>query len=111
MNIPDQIKIVERELALRRSCYPQWVKKGTMKQETSRHELAGMEAVLETLKACQYYEAIKPGSVRIELRGETLASKRYAVVKLIPDVNNDTLLISSTRDAALEFWRFYGRSG
>jgi hypothetical protein len=53
MKIPlaEQIKCVERELALRRSAYPKWVAIQRMTQTTADRELAAMAAVLETLKA------------------------------------------------------------
>lgn len=109
MNIKDQIKAVEREIALRARCYPGWVAKGTMKQEQSDHELAAMRAVLATLKDSQYIETIPVGGVRVEIRGLTTDGKRHAVVRVVPGCNNDTLLISAMRDAALEFWKFFSK--
>lgn len=109
MKIADQIKSVEREIALRMSAYRKFVEKGTMKQETSDHELAAMRAVLATLKDSQYIETIPVGGVRVEIRGITATGKRHAVVKVVTACDNDTLLISSMRDAALEFWRFFSR--
>jgi len=51
----EQIKCVAREIALRRACYPRWVKDGKMKQEAADHELAAMEAVMATLKRLKDY--------------------------------------------------------
>jgi hypothetical protein len=48
--IGQQIRCIARELALRRNCYPRWVKSGKMKQFEADRELESMEAVLETLK-------------------------------------------------------------
>lgn len=49
--IHDQIKCVEREIALRRSVYARRVSSGSMTQEASDREIATMEAVLDTLRA------------------------------------------------------------
>lgn len=49
--IDDQIKCVAREIAMRKNVYPKWVANGRMKQEAADREIAGMEAVIETLKA------------------------------------------------------------
>ncbi|MBX7132582.1 MAG: hypothetical protein K1X67_07910 [Fimbriimonadaceae bacterium] len=52
MSIPihDQIKCVEREIALRRSVYARRVSSGSMTQEAADREIATMEAVLDTLR-------------------------------------------------------------
>jgi len=109
MKVTDQIRVVEREIALRVTCYPRWVQKGTMKQEQATHELAGMRAVLQTLKESQYIETIPAGGVRVEIRGLTKDGRRHAVVKVEKDVNNDTLLITLCRDSAVEFWKFFSK--
>jgi len=109
MKVIEQIKVAEREIALRMRCYPKWVSQGTMKKEQADHELAGMRAVLETLKNSQYIDTIPPGGVRIEVRGLTKDGKRHAIVRVMTDVNNDTLLISMCRDVALEFWKFFSK--
>ena len=47
--LADQIRCVERELALRRNVYEKRVRNGYMKEEDAQRELAAMRAVLETL--------------------------------------------------------------
>ena len=49
MDIQEQIKCVEREIAMRKRVYPRWVAAGKMKSEAAEHEIRAMEAVLETL--------------------------------------------------------------
>lgn len=49
-DLATQIKCVQRELKLRRSAYPAWVRNSRMRQETMDKEIAAMEAVLETLQ-------------------------------------------------------------
>jgi hypothetical protein len=48
--IRDQIRCVEREIALRRRVYPRWVAEERMSQVVADAEVATMEAVLATLK-------------------------------------------------------------
>ena len=50
MELAEQIKCVEREIAMRRRVYPNWVASGKMKQEKADHEISAMEAVLYTLR-------------------------------------------------------------
>jgi hypothetical protein len=50
VSIADQIKCVERELALRRNVYPKWVQRGKLTQAKADHELEAMAAVLDTLR-------------------------------------------------------------
>ena len=45
-----QIKAVEREIAMRKAVYPKRVVAKAMTQERADHEIAAMEAVLETLR-------------------------------------------------------------
>ena len=51
MSIPitGQIACVQRELHMRRSCYPRWVEEGRMTQAEATAQLTAMEGVLETL--------------------------------------------------------------
>ena len=51
MSIPitGQIACVQRELHMRRSCYPRWVEEGRMTQAEATAQLGAMEGVLETL--------------------------------------------------------------
>ena len=43
----EKLACVERELALRRSAYPKWVKAGRMKPHVASHEIRAMEAIVE----------------------------------------------------------------
>lgn len=49
-DIHDQAKEVERELGMRRRVYPQWVARGTMKQDAMDRQMGAMYAALATLK-------------------------------------------------------------
>lgn len=49
VTLMDQIKCVEREIAMRERVYPRQVQTGKMKQQAADHELAAMKAVLTTL--------------------------------------------------------------
>jgi hypothetical protein len=51
VTLDEQLKCVRRELALRRSAYPKWVKAGRMKAAEADREIQAMEAVLGTLAA------------------------------------------------------------
>lgn len=51
--IEEQIASIERELGIRKTVYPRWVQFGRLKQEEADHEIACMEATLETLKTVQ----------------------------------------------------------
>lgn len=44
------INSAERELVLRKSCYPKWTKSGKMTEKTSAHEIACMCEIVKTLK-------------------------------------------------------------
>lgn len=45
-----QMDEVDRELAMRRRMYPQWVVKGTMRQEQADYQLKLLEEVKETVR-------------------------------------------------------------
>jgi hypothetical protein len=46
----DQLDCAKRELTMRRNCYPGWIKaKKFLTQEKADHEIACMEAIVETL--------------------------------------------------------------
>lgn len=47
--LDEQIKCVERELALRLRVYPKWIKDGRMNEATADKEFARMQAVHRTL--------------------------------------------------------------
>lgn len=44
-----QLKCVMRELAMRRRCYPNWVKSGKMKADAADHEINCMKEVHDTI--------------------------------------------------------------
>lgn len=48
--LKDQIACVERELAFRRRCYPNWIEQKKIKADQAAREIARMEAVLATLE-------------------------------------------------------------
>ena len=50
MTLDEQIKCVGREIGMRKNVYPRWVANGKMTQAKADHEIAAMEATLETLK-------------------------------------------------------------
>lgn len=49
VTIADQIRAVQREIAMRETNYPKWVQAKRMKQEQADHEIAAMKAVLATV--------------------------------------------------------------
>ena len=49
VTLEEQIAEAKRERALRRSCYPQWVKAGRLTVEDAYHQLAAMAAIVSTL--------------------------------------------------------------
>ena len=63
ISIDDQIKSVEREIAMRNAVYPRRVGERKMKQETADLEVARMTAVLATLRA---YKQMLPWVERIK---------------------------------------------
>jgi hypothetical protein len=50
MTLEEQIAEAQRELALRRRCYPAWVKAGKLTQDEAYHQLAAMAAIVHTLQ-------------------------------------------------------------
>jgi hypothetical protein len=48
-SLVDQIAELRRELALRQRVYPQWIAKGSMKQEAADRSMARMQAAHDTL--------------------------------------------------------------
>lgn len=55
ITIADEIKELERELAMRRRKYPEWSRgpNPSLKPETANRQIAVMEATLERLKKIQ----------------------------------------------------------
>lgn len=51
VSLDDQIKAAGRELGMRRSTYPRWVRLERMSQAEADKELAAMDAIYATLKA------------------------------------------------------------
>ena len=49
ITLEEQIAEAQRELALRRKCYPAWVKSGKLTHEDAYHQLQCMEAIIRTL--------------------------------------------------------------
>jgi hypothetical protein len=47
--LAEQIAEVQRELALRKQCYPGWIKRGTLDAGDAKRQLLVMEEVLRTL--------------------------------------------------------------
>lgn len=45
-----QLDEIDRELGVRRRMYPQWVAKGTMKQEQSEYQMKLLEEIKETVR-------------------------------------------------------------
>lgn len=58
ITVDQQIACVRRELAMRRNVYPKWVANGRMTQQAAEKEMAGMQAVHDTLS--RMVEAPKP---------------------------------------------------
>ena len=49
ITLEEQIAEAQRELALRRKCYPGWVKSGKLAHEDAYYQLQCMEAIVRTL--------------------------------------------------------------
>lgn len=49
VTLQDQLRAAQRELALRRNVYPNQVVARRMSQDKANHEIACMEAIVETL--------------------------------------------------------------
>jgi hypothetical protein len=49
ISLAEQIAEAQRELALRRKCYPPWIKSGKPDMEQAYHQLAVMEEIVRTL--------------------------------------------------------------
>jgi hypothetical protein len=50
ITLDEQIAEAQRELALRRKCYPQWIKSGKLDMTTAPYQLQAMEAIVKTLE-------------------------------------------------------------
>lgn len=49
ITLAEQMAEAQRELALRRKCYPQWVTSGKLDAGDAYYQLQAMEAILRTL--------------------------------------------------------------
>jgi hypothetical protein len=49
ISLAEQLAEAQRELALRRKCYPQWIKSGKLDAGDAYHQLQAMEAIVRTL--------------------------------------------------------------
>jgi hypothetical protein len=49
ITLAEQIAEAQRELALRRKCYPQWIKSGKLDSQDAYHQLQCMKAIIRTL--------------------------------------------------------------
>ena len=54
--LEEQLGAARRELALRRSAYPKWVRDGRMTQARADHETQCMEAIVATLEKLRHLE-------------------------------------------------------
>ena len=57
ITLHEQIAEAQRELALRRKCYPAWVKSGKLAHEDAYHQLQVMEAIVRTLQRLEVEQA------------------------------------------------------
>lgn len=51
ISLDEQIRCVIREIAMRESAYPRWIKDHRLTQAKADHEIAAMTAVLRTLQS------------------------------------------------------------
>jgi hypothetical protein len=56
--IGEQIKCVERELAMRKRAYPRFIERGSMTKEKADAEQLAMGAVLQTLREIERSELL-----------------------------------------------------
>jgi hypothetical protein len=49
ITLEEQIAEAQRELALRRQCSPQWIKRGKLDAGDAYYQLQAMEAIVKTL--------------------------------------------------------------
>jgi len=57
-SLPEQVNALRRELALRRSAYPGWVRSGRMTSAAADHEIACMESALATVEKVKMLEDV-----------------------------------------------------
>jgi len=49
ITLEEQIAEAQRELALRKKCYPQWIKSGKLDASTAHYQIAAQQAIVRTL--------------------------------------------------------------
>ena len=49
ITLQEQIAEAQRELALRKRCYPQWMKAGTLDAGDARYQILAMQEIVRTL--------------------------------------------------------------
>jgi hypothetical protein len=49
VTLQEQIAEAQRELALRKKCYPQWVKSGKLDAGDAKYQILCLEAIVRTL--------------------------------------------------------------
>jgi hypothetical protein len=54
ITLAEPIAEVQRELALRKQCYPGWVKNGTLDPDDAKRHIAIMQEVLKTLRLVDF---------------------------------------------------------
>lgn len=50
ISLADQIAEAQRELAMRRTCYPAWIKSGKLDAGQARYQILCLEEIVRTLK-------------------------------------------------------------
>lgn len=56
MTLDRQIEAAQRELELRESCYPRWVRDGKMSESKAAYQISAMKAILQTLRWVRTYQ-------------------------------------------------------
>lgn len=56
MTLDEMIKEADREVALRKKCYPQWVQTGKINQVDANYRLEVMEWIVDTLKDLKEFQ-------------------------------------------------------
>lgn len=49
ISLTEMVAEARRELALRRTCYPHWIKSGKLDMEAAMRRLQAMDAIVQTL--------------------------------------------------------------
>ena len=58
--LAEQIAEAQRELALRKKCYPQWVKRGRLSREDADRQLLAMSEIVRTLQLVDFAQRQLP---------------------------------------------------